>query len=192
MRIRCKAHTKIFREYAVPKSNEMTIIGGKEAGSMIFEKILVPYDGSDHARRAFQLATQFVRDNPDTRLYLVSAIPTQPMEESGRSKSAEVTEPFDTLIDFDDMDEELAKSYRAAKQAMLDSLEMDLSGIEGNIDVDTIATSSIARGICRYAEQRGCDVIIMGSRGRSALRNALGSVSSSVLHESTIPVLTVK
>ena len=46
--------------------------------------------------------------------------------------------------------------------------------------------------IVQYAKDNSCDLIIMGSRGLGALRGMLGSVSSYVLREATVPVLVVK
>lgn len=48
-------------------------------------------------------------------------------------------------------------------------------------------------GILRAAREKGADVLVMGTHGRSGLnRFLLGSVTERVLREATIPVLTVR
>jgi nucleotide-binding universal stress UspA family protein len=50
-----------------------------------------------------------------------------------------------------------------------------------------------AETICRVAKEEGCDLIVMGTHGRSGLgRLLLGSVAEQVLREAACPVLTVK
>lgn len=50
-----------------------------------------------------------------------------------------------------------------------------------------------AESVCRVAEERGVDVVVVGSRGRSALaRFLLGSVSYRVAKHAASPVLIVK
>jgi nucleotide-binding universal stress UspA family protein len=47
--------------------------------------------------------------------------------------------------------------------------------------------------ICRLAEEVGADVIVIGSRGRGALKRALlGSVSTHVAHNAPCPVVLVR
>ena len=47
--------------------------------------------------------------------------------------------------------------------------------------------------ITNFAENKSYDIIIIGSRGMSSLKEAfLGSTSNFVLHKSKIPVLIVK
>ena len=56
-----------------------------------------------------------------------------------------------------------------------------------------IATGDPANTIIDVAERFACDMILMGSHGTSALREALlGSVSHEVLHAARIPVMIVK
>ena len=46
--------------------------------------------------------------------------------------------------------------------------------------------------ILEQAIERQCDLIIMGSRGLSGLKELLGSVSHTVIQRAEIPVLLVK
>ena len=47
--------------------------------------------------------------------------------------------------------------------------------------------------ICWVAQERGCDLIVMGTHGRSALTHLLlGSVAEYVLHHTRSPVLTMR
>ncbi len=47
--------------------------------------------------------------------------------------------------------------------------------------------------ICKYAKEKGCDQIFMGTRGLGSVSNLLlGSVATKVIHQSQVPVLLVK
>jgi len=47
--------------------------------------------------------------------------------------------------------------------------------------------------ISKYAKEKGCDQIIMGTRGMGTVSNlVLGSVATKVIHLSPVPVLLVK
>jgi nucleotide-binding universal stress UspA family protein len=52
---------------------------------------------------------------------------------------------------------------------------------------------STAEAILAEATRRGCDLIVMGTRGRRGLTSLIGgSVAEAVLLQATVPVLTVK
>ena len=54
-------------------------------------------------------------------------------------------------------------------------------------------TKSIAKEILTYAENNNVDLIVIGTKGRSAFKKALlGSVASSVLTHAACPVMVVK
>ena len=56
-----------------------------------------------------------------------------------------------------------------------------------------IGVGEEAEIICRYAKEKGCDQIYMGTRGLGTISNlVVGSVASKVVHLSTVPVLLVK
>lgn len=57
--------------------------------------------------------------------------------------------------------------------------------------VEKVADLQAGEDLVRIAVERQCDLIVMGSYGRSWLRDwVLGSATSAVLNKSTIPVLT--
>ena len=56
-----------------------------------------------------------------------------------------------------------------------------------------IGVGAEAEVICQYAREKGCDYIIMGTRGLGSVSNlVLGSVATKVIHLSPVPVLLVK
>ena len=56
-----------------------------------------------------------------------------------------------------------------------------------------IGVGAEAEVISQYAQERGCDYIIMGSRGLGTVSNlVLGSVATKVIHLAQVPVLLVK
>jgi nucleotide-binding universal stress UspA family protein len=56
-----------------------------------------------------------------------------------------------------------------------------------------IASGEPASMLIDMARRHGCDAIIMGARGRGALRSALlGSVSQRVVQEAAVPVTIIK
>lgn len=62
------------------------------------------------------------------------------------------------------------------------------------IDVETdVVTGDPARRIAEVASARGADLVVVGSRGRGTLAEALlGSVSSAVLRQADRPVLVAR
>jgi nucleotide-binding universal stress UspA family protein len=56
-----------------------------------------------------------------------------------------------------------------------------------------VASGDPAHTLVDILENYGCDLVVMGASGTSALRSALlGSVSNEVLHAAGVPVMIVK
>ena len=64
----------------------------------------------------------------------------------------------------------------------------------GQVSVDyRVELGTVADGIVRVANEIDCDLIVLGTQGKTGLRRAiLGSVAESVLRKSPCPVLAVK
>jgi nucleotide-binding universal stress UspA family protein len=56
-----------------------------------------------------------------------------------------------------------------------------------------ILVGYVAQSIARHADEAGCDAIVMGTRGMSAIGNLLmGSIATKVIHLTKLPVTLVK
>ena len=56
-----------------------------------------------------------------------------------------------------------------------------------------VSTGDPANTLVDILENYGCDLVVMGASGNSALRSALlGSVSNELLHAAGVPVMIVK
>jgi nucleotide-binding universal stress UspA family protein len=68
--------------------------------------------------------------------------------------------------------------------------QLDAAGLAYEVEV---ASGDPAHTLVDILENYGCDLVVMGASGTSALRSALlGSVSNEVLHAAGVPVMIVK
>jgi nucleotide-binding universal stress UspA family protein len=140
----------------------------------VFHNILVAIDGSPDAAQALAHAIDLAQSQHG-RLTLITGVAELPPtiylmagEETGR----------------------LIESAKAQAQAILCQAR---DGVPADLPVTTVSTEKPIRGalICQIKDGRH-DLVVMGSRGRGAVRaTLLGSVSHYVLHHSPVPVLIV-
>lgn len=141
----------------------------------LYDRILVPTDGSPEGERAVEHALELatVHGASVHALYVINtaSYAGMPMETSW--------EGVDDLL-------------RADAEAAVSGVEALASG--RGVDVTTaIVDGSPSREIIRYAEEEGCDIVVMGTHGRGGIdRLLLGSVAEKVVRGSEIPVLTVR
>ncbi|TAH12772.1 MAG: universal stress protein [Curvibacter sp.] len=139
-------------------------------------KVLLPVDGSELSLEAVRLALRMRQDGLSLSAVL-----------------ANVQEPaslYEILVahDPDVIDQLSAEAGLHALQPARDLL--DAAGVEYECEV---AKGDPAHTLIDISERFGCDMVVMGARGASALRSAmLGSVSNEVLHASLVPVVIVK
>lgn len=141
--------------------------------------ILVPVDFSPHAQRAFGYATALAR-RLGARLTLVHV----------------VEDPFTTgawgaEVYIPDVGE-LLQNLTAAAERQLTSLK-DGAATQGVTVKTTVITGRPAQSIIEHAASEGCDLIVMGTHGRTGLSHVvMGSVAERVLRRAPCPVLTVR
>ncbi|HEX4483213.1 MAG TPA: universal stress protein [Solirubrobacteraceae bacterium] len=141
----------------------------------MFRNILAAIDGSPDSDEALTQAADLA-ESEHARLTLFSAVNTPPAVAYSGMGGDVVTK----LTEEGEADTE--KILRAA-----------LERVPDGVSVTTIMSSEPARpALLRQLEQGQHDLLVMGSRGRGAVRSVLlGSVSHYVLHHSPVPVLIV-
>ena len=155
----------------------------------MFEKILVPLDGSEHSTRALgkavEIAKKFGSKITLIHAYSVSVQPIMMPEPTAMSMpgipvltAGEVTRVTDAA--------------RKAGNNILQDGEAKVKA-EG-VEVEKLLLEGHAvQEIVRVAKEGNFDLIVMGARGLSKIKVILlGSVSDAVIHHATCPVLIVK
>lgn len=156
---------------------------------MLYDAIVVPFDGSPSARAALDEAVRFAKEDPGLVLHVVQIAN---LEQAAVSRlEAEGVDLAESVMPLGMRD-----AVEAATQEAVDRLHAQVDGVLRPLmnekRVSLLPEVHPGDQIVGYARENGCDLIVMGSRGLGALRGMLGSVSSYVLRESDVPVLVVK
>ena len=157
---------------------------------MMYSKIMVPYDGSEHAKHALEYAKGLAAG--EASIAVVHVVPSGVMgtDQIGDAGSLDGV-PFG-MLDYAQYEGVVQAALKQAKERVVENLGDMLADMGDKANVDVIAGTAPAEALARYAEKNGCDLIVMGRRGLGAIRGMLGSVSFGVLRATEIPVLTVK
>lgn len=95
-----------------------------------------------------------------------------------------------TDVPIDASFEGVAESLQAEGETALSEVERRVDGVP--VETETIEGSP-SRDIVSYASENPCDVIVMGTHGRSGVdRLLLGSVAERVVRSSPVPVVTLR
>lgn len=141
-------------------------------------RLLVPVDGSDASGRAVDYAlTNRARYKEPVEIHLINVQP--PIPYGSRVSS---------VIGHDAVNKYHHDEGLAALKPVMEKL--DAAGVKY---AHHITVGDAAEVIAEYAKAKGCDEIVMGTRGMGATSNLLlGSVATKVIHLSEVPVLLVK
>lgn len=165
----------------------------RESEKLMFKKIMVPFDGSDHARRALEVAKDMVLEDADAKLYVVSVTAsTVAQSVSGTDGGQQIAGVPMFLAEKEEYKHLVDSVLDRQRQALSEQVGDAIAELGDRAVVDVAVAPSPADGIVDYAQKNGCDLIVMGRRGLGALRGMLGSVSYGVLHSADVPVMTVK
>ena len=140
------------------------------------KKILVPTDGSEHARKAIGYACELALKLGAT-VCLLHVVPFPP---------ALFHEAAFAIPDFQKLQEEDGK--RIIEEAKRETTERGVKDVRS-----TVIQGNPASRIIEFARAEGIDMIVMGNRGLSGVAEfVLGSVSHRVSHLADCTVTIVK
>jgi len=136
-------------------------------------KILLPVDGSNHSDAAAEMAIDIAHDNNATMVLL------------------HVRRPVPTGLGQPNADD-LLEYLTAGAEAVMDHYRAKLEDAKVEY-LDLVIGGDVGEVISNVASVEKCDLIVMGSKGKSDLEGLiLGSATHKVLHTTDLPVLVVK
>jgi universal stress protein A len=139
-------------------------------------KILVPIDFSEYSEDVVALAADLSR-RYDAPLHLLHV-----------HQAVTYSLPGDSLVL---TGEQLSQVVKMLTQ-LLDDLKRDAQAKVKSIVEATLTQGFPAGEIVRCAKDWGCDLIVMGTHGRTGIKHLLiGSVAENVVRMAPCPVLTV-
>jgi nucleotide-binding universal stress UspA family protein len=141
-------------------------------------KVLVPIDGSKHSSEGLRVASHYAKTNK-AKIFILTVIPS--------------VADVDLELSASDRDKLLESMKRRGEDLLTKAKEQMKS--YGVTDISTVLATgdSPAQEIVAFGEKEKIDLIVIGSKGKSATaRFLLGSVASKVVKYSHCCVYVVK
>jgi universal stress protein A len=145
-----------------------------EKGMATYKKILVAVDLSPEARAVFARACE-LRSHYGAEMHLMHVV--EPIVLGGDYELVPVmpVEIEETLL-------QRARGYLGTLAA-----EMNVTDVPQVVEV-----GSVKHEILRFADEHGCDLIVIGAHGRHGVATLLGSTANAVLHGTRCDVLCIR
>ena len=143
----------------------------------MFKNILVPFDLSKQATKAYKTALD-VAKKYNSKVTLLTCVESSGWHHKYYDSRAENA---------------LLKQQSKATKRYIEELEAVANKNGVSMKTQVIQSKSIVNDIVNYAKSRKYDLIVMGSHGRSGFdKLLLGSVANGVSQKAKCPVLIVK
>jgi len=144
---------------------------------MVFKNILVPYDGSTYANRAFNKALEIAKQH-DSNLRVVACL--------------DIANLGGWYID-KRINKDIMKKAKNLTEKLFSKLNDAAKKNSITLDSKIIESNNTVKSLLSFTKSKNIDLIVMGSSGRGGFDKVLlGSVSSGVMQKAKCPVLIIK
>jgi len=144
---------------------------------MTFKNILVPYDGSSYALRAFNKAVEISKQH-NSNLKVVACL--------------DIANLGGWYID-KRVNKEIMKNAKNLTKKLFSKLDNIAKKNSIILDSKIIESNNTVKSLISYTKSKNIDLIVMGSSGRGGFdKILLGSVSNGVMQKVKCPVLIIK
>jgi len=139
------------------------------------KKVLVPFDGSDNALRAVAYAAKTAQEKPTLKLELLHVVDPMPLRSNATMTQEEIHKLYADEAD---------RVLQPARDAL------DRAGVRYQ---SAYRVGGAGSEIAAHAKEKGCDTVIMGTRGMGPIPNiVIGSVATRVVNLVDVPVVLIK
>lgn len=141
----------------------------------MYDRILVPTDGSEEARKAVDHAID------------LAAMASATVHALFVIESRFATLPSDSMQQVTEQREWRQYGEGITEEVVADAERRGVSGVA------TVGQGKAHREIVKYADENDIDLIVMGTHGRDGVQDViLGNVTERVVRTSNVPVLTIR
>ena len=142
---------------------------------MKINHILLTTDLSDESQRTFADAIEIAKTN-GAKITLLNVVEDLQIAPHGAPLAPPLSDPEGPAL------------VAAAEEEI--GTQCGILGQEVEVTCKAILGSSIGEAIADYANENGCDIILISTHGRTGFRRlVLGSIADEVLRHSHVPVL---
>lgn len=155
----------------------------------MYKNILLPTDGSELCQKAIESGVNLAKalNAKITGVYVMPKLSSldilgdyDPEEIYGPKEGEKAKQSFAHI---EELNKSLADKYFSVIEKMAKEAGVSCENVY-------VTGKSPADGIIKVANEKGCDLIVMSSHGRSGIRGVLlGNVTAKVLAHSKMPVL---
>jgi nucleotide-binding universal stress UspA family protein len=146
----------------------------------MYQKVLVPLDGSDLAECTLSHVESLFKDGSVGEVTILNIVKVDiPWADIHDDKSFNLGKMRESLF--------------ASSRKYLAKVASRLSSKGVKVITVTLEANRPAHTIMDYAQEKGMDLIVMATHGHTGFKKLLmGSVAFGVLHESHVPVLLIR
>lgn len=147
----------------------------------MYERILIPTDGSKLSAKAVQSAYQLA-EVTGAQLVFLNVVPRYPVSYFEGGISVPMSDAS-----------KIEKQWSEEAQALVDRLKVKAEARGLKAKALTLKSDLVAETVISCAKKNKCDLIIMASHGRKGIKRLLlGSETTHVLTHSHVPVLVLR